>query len=205
MDQQPEQNATQQEQLLQRVALLHGHVDADTAYLVEDYPYGWELRCRIRFWVGTAARGAKRGQQRFVAQTTNPRRPGHPWNSPKQGSYTVRHWMYLDTAGHVQHTGISPYGIEPHRDAWIRLIGIYEQLTDTDRAIYEQVLQISRRYAQPWNRWQDTIGFLAEQLATHGQPPPVQDGTVLRDGQRFYIGADAYPIAVAAARQRLAE
>jgi hypothetical protein len=34
-----------------RVRLLLGHIDADTAYVVDDYPYGYRLRCRIRYWV----------------------------------------------------------------------------------------------------------------------------------------------------------
>jgi len=37
-----------------RVRLLVGHVDADSAYVVEDYPYGGALRCRIRYWIDTA-------------------------------------------------------------------------------------------------------------------------------------------------------
>jgi len=38
--------------------------------LVEDYPYGFRLRCKIRFWLEYAP---KRGF-RFVSQTTNPKR-----------------------------------------------------------------------------------------------------------------------------------
>jgi hypothetical protein len=34
-----------------RVRLLLGHVDADSAYVVDDYPYGGRLRCRIRYWI----------------------------------------------------------------------------------------------------------------------------------------------------------
>jgi hypothetical protein len=38
------------------VRLLVGHVDADTAYVVDDYPYGRVLRCRIRYWIDTDTR-----------------------------------------------------------------------------------------------------------------------------------------------------
>lgn len=34
---------------IERVRLLLGHVSPQTAYLVEDYPYGRQLRCRIRY------------------------------------------------------------------------------------------------------------------------------------------------------------
>jgi hypothetical protein len=33
------------------IRLLSGHVSPQTAYLVEDYPYGRRLRCRIRYWI----------------------------------------------------------------------------------------------------------------------------------------------------------
>jgi hypothetical protein len=45
--------------------------------------------------------------------------------------------MYLDGADHVQHTGISGYGIDPYEDARLRLMGIYDQLPDSDRDVYE--------------------------------------------------------------------
>ena len=80
------------------VRLLVGHVDADTAYVVDDYPYGGGLRCRIRYWIDTDISRGHAGWQRFVSQTTNPRRAGQPWNHPKQSTYAPRTWMYLDEA-----------------------------------------------------------------------------------------------------------
>jgi len=74
------------------VRLLVGHVDADTAYVVDDYPYGGGLRCRIRYWIDTDISRGHAGWQRFVSQTTNPRRAGQPWNHPKQSTYAPRMW-----------------------------------------------------------------------------------------------------------------
>jgi hypothetical protein len=31
--------------------VLSGHVSEETAFLVEDYPYGFRLRCKIRYWL----------------------------------------------------------------------------------------------------------------------------------------------------------
>jgi hypothetical protein len=112
--------------------------------------------------------------------------------------------MYLDAAGHVQHTGISGYGIDPHEDARLRLIGIYEQMTDSDRDIYDRLLAASHEYSDQWDRWEDIVAFLIEHLSRHGEPPRADNGFVRRDGGPFYIGEQAYPIAVAMARQRLA-
>lgn len=78
--------------------VLSGHTSPDTAYVVEDYPYGFRLRCQMRYWLET-----KRGHgQRLVSQTSNPKRPGLVWNKPKASTYTIVLAMYLDAAGHVQ-------------------------------------------------------------------------------------------------------
>jgi hypothetical protein len=188
-----------------RVRLLLGHVDADGAYVVEDYPYGRVLRCRIRYWIDTATRRDKAGWQRFVSQTTNPRRAGQPWNLPKESTYAPRMFMYLDGDGHVQHTGIREYRVDPHQDAQLRLIGIHDQMPDADRQVFEQLLAASRQFPDRWTKWEDTLGFLTEYLREHrGKPPQADNGFVTRDGQPYYISQAAYPIAVAVARLRLA-
>lgn len=62
---------------------LAGHNSQDSAFVVEDYPYGWKLRTQIRYWIET-----KKGHgQRFVSQTLNPKTGN--WNKPKAGVYHV--------------------------------------------------------------------------------------------------------------------
>jgi hypothetical protein len=86
--------------------LPNTHTSAETAYVVNDYPYGFRLRCKIRYWL---EHHPKRGF-RFVSQTTNPKRDNATWNKPKASTY-VRFGaaMYLDDAGHVQWAGLSEY------------------------------------------------------------------------------------------------
>lgn len=84
---------------------LIGHVSPETAYVVADYPYGFRLRCSIRYWIETKAGFG----QRFVSQTTNPKKPGEVWNKPKAGIYSPVLVMYLDEQDHVHHAGISVY------------------------------------------------------------------------------------------------
>ena len=31
--------------------VLQGHTTIDTAFVVNDYPYGFRLRCKIRYWL----------------------------------------------------------------------------------------------------------------------------------------------------------
>ncbi len=84
---------------------LIGHVSPETAYVVDDYPYGFTLRCKIRYWIETKP---KLGQ-RLVMQTTNPKK-GDIWNKPKFSTYSVIMFMQLDSQNHVVTTAIN-YGM----------------------------------------------------------------------------------------------
>lgn len=87
---------------------LYGHTNEATAYLVEDYPYGFRERTKIRYWIETQP---KKGW-RFVSQTLNPKT--QRWNKPKAATYDE--WggaMYLNENDHVQSAGVGPYSDEP--------------------------------------------------------------------------------------------
>ena len=87
---------------------LYGHNSIETAYLVEDYPYG-RHRCRIRFWLES---NPKKGF-RFCSQTEHPtlyRGSEKVWNAPKKSTYVkVAACMYLDDKGHTTWSGLSEY------------------------------------------------------------------------------------------------
>jgi hypothetical protein len=87
-------------------AVLPGiHVSADTAYVVADYPYGFRLRCSIRYWLDISKHGV-----RLMSQTTNPKVPGVRWNKPKASTYQrFAGALYLDSVGHVQWAGLGEY------------------------------------------------------------------------------------------------
>ena len=63
--------------------LLHNHVSPETAYVVSDYPYGFTLRCQIRYWLEHSPRHGFR----LMSQTSNPKKPGLVWNKPKGSTY----------------------------------------------------------------------------------------------------------------------
>lgn len=72
--------------------------NTDTAYLVEDYPYGFTLRCKIRYWLEF---NEKHGY-RFCSQTTNPKRPADYWNTPKKSTYRdIIAILALDEFNHI--------------------------------------------------------------------------------------------------------
>ena len=81
------------------VKVLSGHVSQETAYVVEDYPYGFTLRCQIRFWIET---NGKKGS-RVVSQTSNPKRPGLVWNKPKASTYSAVRVLFVDSGVAPRH------------------------------------------------------------------------------------------------------
>ena len=85
--------------------ILKGHTSPETAYVVEDYPYGFRLRCKIRYWLEYKPKAGFR----LVSQTSNPKR-GDVWNKPKASTYSqFGGCMFLDDNGHVQWKGLSEY------------------------------------------------------------------------------------------------
>ncbi len=91
---------------------LIGHKSPETAYVISDYPYGFRLRCKIRYWIETKKHG-----QRLMTQTTNPKIEGREvWNKPKASTYSPILIMYLDEKGHVKTDGIGPYSSDKLED-----------------------------------------------------------------------------------------
>ncbi len=85
--------------------IFTGHVSPETAYVVDDYPYCFRLRCKIRYWMEFSP---KRGF-RFVSQTTNPKN-GDVWNKPKASTYCrFGGCTYLNDESHVTWAGLTEY------------------------------------------------------------------------------------------------
>jgi hypothetical protein len=100
--------------------ILKGHTSPETAYVVDDYPYGYTLRCKIRYWLEYKPKHGVR----LVSQTTNPKRPGEVWNKPKASTYcTLAGAMFLDEQGHVHWNGIGQYDSGAQCKAFIETYG----------------------------------------------------------------------------------
>lgn len=99
--------------------ILSGHISPETAYVVEDYPYGFRLRCKIRYWLEThPTHGC-----RLVSQTTNPKR-GHVWNKPKVSTYCkFGACLVISDSGRVNWTGLTEYSSGAEARAWSEKFG----------------------------------------------------------------------------------
>jgi len=85
---------------------LYAHTSQETAYLVNDYPWGFRLRTQIRYWVES-----KKGKgQRFASQTINPKTG--KWCAPKYTTYAPIVVMFLDEKNHVQYLTLRHYSAE---------------------------------------------------------------------------------------------
>lgn len=101
---------------MSEITILKGHVSPETAYVVEDYPYGYKLRCKIRYWIEYKNNFGFR----FVSQTTNPRKPGEYWNAPKAETYfKFGMCMFLEAeTSHVSYSGLYQYCDGAEAQAW---------------------------------------------------------------------------------------
>lgn len=88
-----------------KLNILEKQPTQENPYIVENYPYGFRLRTKIRYWVETTNRG-----QRFVSQTLNPKT--QEWNKPKKSTYDNIVLIGLNEKGHIQYTSIGVYSLE---------------------------------------------------------------------------------------------
>lgn len=137
------------------LTLLRGHTSPETAYVVEDYPYG-SLRCKIRYWIEFGTKGAGKGQFRFGSQTTNPKR-GHSWNNPKYGTYNTLLFMYLDT----RNNHVLSYGMHhpwSNHVTKFQATGLYQQMNEDERALFDGIIADYRQSSpKSWKDWDEKV------------------------------------------------
>lgn len=115
---------------------LFNHTSFDTAYRVEDYPYGFKLRTTIYYWLETVA---KKGD-RFCSQTINPK--NGKLNAPKKSTFCQLGVMYLDEKKHVHWSGVSIYTEREKLKAFVNAFGA-DNLNTEQRKIYNSLTGIN--------------------------------------------------------------
>ena len=122
--------------------ILNGHTSPKTAYVVNNYPYGFHLRCKIRYWLETSEKGVAKGRTRFVSQTTNPKFTSDIWNKPKVNTYGQGLvLMYLDEKNHVHSVDLT------HRlsSEWLEAALVARGLTDEQKSRIAVVIEDKRK------------------------------------------------------------
>jgi hypothetical protein len=120
--------------------ILKGHISPETALEIPDYPFGFRLRCKIRYWLEYKS---KKGF-RFCSQTTNPKRIGEHWNAVKSSTYSRYGGVMLRNPenGHICWKGLSEYDELPIDESFLSQYGD----TMPDEAVKElQLLIVTRR------------------------------------------------------------
>lgn len=150
---------------------LPGHVDATSAYLVEDYPYGFKLRTQAKFWMEF-----KPGKgYRFVSQTMDPK-TGR-WNKPKAGGYMAfAGAMYLDEKGHVQHTGLGEYSDAAQFSDFI------SDFPKADKTILKKIVPMKVRMYEKFLE-ANAQGFSGWTI--NGQPQAVSDSDIGKNREQL--------------------
>lgn len=96
---------------------IFNHTSFETAYRVENYPYG-RLRTSMFYWLETTP---KKGD-RFCSRTINPK--NGRLNAPKKSTYLNIGAMYLDEKNHVKWEGVGIYTQKEKLNEWIEAVGI---------------------------------------------------------------------------------
>ena len=135
---------------MSKCKILRGHTSPESAFIVNDYPYGFRLRCKIRYWL---EKRHGRGY-RLMSQTSNPKPAGEIWNQPKASNYCLGLcFMFLNERGHVQWTCRDAFTLAGREfvefaECWS------DQLNDEERSTLALIGKLSRQLnPTSWANW----------------------------------------------------
>ena len=82
---------------------IYNAVDFDTAIEVDNYPWGFRLKTKVKYWVESNNKG-----DRLIKQTLNPKT--NEWCKPKKSTYNAVEVLYFDENNHVKGYAMGKYG-----------------------------------------------------------------------------------------------
>ena len=115
---------------------LFGHTSFETAYKVENYPYGFKLRTTLYCWIETHP---KKGD-RYCTCTINPK--NGRINATKCSTYMNIKVLYLDEQGYVHGNGVYIYMDRKEIAAFGEAVGL-ENLNADQMKQYRQLMGIN--------------------------------------------------------------
>ena len=163
--------------------ILLNHTSLETAYKVENYPYGFREKTTMHYWIETTP---KKGD-RFCSCTINPK--NGRFNAPKKSTYVNIGCMSLNDIGHVVNNGIGIYTEKEKVTAFIEAIGL-NNLNADQKKQYNQIMGINevvtneftgkvvKDYAVKWEK--DREGNCDEVKITFDRPDGVTVGEIFK-------------------------
>jgi hypothetical protein len=137
-----------------KMHVLNGHNSPETAFVIEDYPFGRSIRCAKRVWIETKERHG----QRMCSQTTKksfnetytpfadeiPTGDTNLWNKPKCSTYSDFIFLVVDDEEKVQRCGFSMYSkpelvLEIERDDYSHFDKFNRERFELARALNRQL------------------------------------------------------------------
>ena len=117
---------------------IFNHTNENTAFLVNNYPYGFRLRTKIRYWIETNKKG-----DRLISQTLNPKT--NLWNKPKTSVYSSIAVMFVDDNNYLKYQCVNiGWDNEEKFNAFIQEIGGLDKLNDQQKEQRKIALAVSR-------------------------------------------------------------
>lgn len=107
--------------------VIYNKDSADNAVVVEDYPWGYKLRTKRKYWIETTKRG-----DRLCYQTLNPKT--NKWCAVKKSTYAGIKVLYENEDGHIKTLSLKP---EWDSKEWLaEFLDLVDEtnLTDAQRA-----------------------------------------------------------------------
>ena len=81
--------------------IIYNKDSADNAVVVDDYPWGYKLRTKRKYWIETTKRG-----DRLCYQTLNPKTD--KWCAVKKSTYAGIKVLYENEDGHIKTLSLKP-------------------------------------------------------------------------------------------------
>jgi len=107
--------------------IIYNKDSADNAVVVDNYPWGYKLRTKRKYWIETTKRG-----DRLCYQTLNPKTD--KWCAVKKSTYSGIEVLYENEDGHIKTIGLDPQWATKESLAHFQKNVDVTKLTDAQRA-----------------------------------------------------------------------
>ena len=136
----------------------------ENPYILPDYPYGFNLRCKKRIWVEKAKKGAGKGDFRVVSQTTNPKASSETWNKPKAGIYHNLAILYIDPpTGYIEIAVLQVTDLMAFKEFYYKF---WETMDIQQKSRYAMMAKMNyKHYPASWKDYTDIIDNVTRPVA----------------------------------------